>query len=438
LFNQNSLNSDNGGATNNNTNPQNQPTTTSENIVSHNNPTQSQTPQTESVQQETIQPSIDELRDYALQLINEDRAWKGLSLVKLSNNQAAQTHAEDMLKASTLSHYMTDGEKPYMVYTRFAELGDVGQKAAAGVLYTDVQGCINQTYICDPIDVKEEIKRSEYGMMYNDSSHNWGHRDNILDKHHTDVSIGIAFDRYSYYMTQNFEGNYIDYTSPMSEKIGIVTFAGNLKSGSLSSIEIYYDPPPTTYTYQQHKDDDFYKMGDQIATVQPPPESGKYYLPSNSTVEVADLWVQQGNYVNIAFDISPFVTQPGVYTIVAFLDDNGEPFPVTAYSITKPGPMVQEGFKSSKVYYACTQNQLDQFDQLQQQSDILKGRLDPLNQQYDRLLTEYNSRPQTASSEQEYQEGLQMYNQLESMRNQINGLVGQINNLQNQLENFRC
>ncbi len=356
------------------------------------------------------QVTLAELRNYAFQLINEDRTANGLSPVMLSDNQAAQIQADDMLHMQVLSHYMSDGEKPYMVYTKYGGLGNMAQNADA-TQYDDPSQCQSGLVICNVIDPQTEIQKGEFRMMYDDSvCCNNGHRDNILDRHHTNVSIGIAYDKYSFFMTQNFEDNYISFTSPTSENNGIVTFAGNLKSGSLMNIGVYYDPLPTKETYEQHKNDGFYKLGDEIVTVDPPLQDGSYYPPSNETFEVADKLMQTGNYVDTSFDLSPFVTKAGVYTIVAYLQDGAEPFPIISYSITKTSPMVPDGFKSSKVNYACTQNQLDQYDQLQQQ--------------YDALQKQYDSVPKTATSEQEYQRDMQMYNQL--------------NSLQNQMENFKC
>lgn len=356
-----------------------------------------------------ISPQLEQLYVYALELINDDRVNYGLNPVSLSNNQAAQVHADDMLKMGTLSHYLSDGEKPYMVYTRFGGLGYVAQNAAFDG-YSNIPQCNSPNVICTQINPKQSMNSSEYDMMYNDQASNWDHRDNILDKHHTNVSIGIAYDKYSFYMTQNFENNYINYTLPITENNGTVSFSGNLTSGSIQNIGVYYDPLPTPQTYQEHKNDGFYEMGSQLAIIQPPPQAGEYYAPSNETFEVADKWMQQGNYVSVSFDLSPLVTTPGVYTVIVFLEDSAGPFPVTSYSITQPSPMVQEGFESNKMYYACTSTQLTQYNQLQQQYDTLK--------------TQYDGRPSVAISGQEYQQDTQMYNQL--------------NSLQNQLENFRC
>jgi len=66
-----------------------------------------------------FQPSGEqqELFEYALELINKDRRTAGLDPVVLNYNKAAQLHAEDMLDNLFLSHWGTDGFKPYMRYT---------------------------------------------------------------------------------------------------------------------------------------------------------------------------------------------------------------------------------------------------------------------------------------------------------------------------------
>lgn len=387
-----------------------------ENLQTTNNTIQAQTTSTNNVY------SHDELASYALQLINSDRQTAGLPPVKLSNNQAAQIHAEDMLKVRFLSHYMTDGEKPYMVYTKYDGLGYVAQNAAFQG-YQDISQCSNLNTICDAIDPKDAIRQAEYDMMNNDQSSNWGHRDNILDKDHTTVSIGIAYDQYSFYMTQNFENNYLEYTKPISENNGIVSFSGSLSSGTIDNIEIAYDDLPTSSTYDLHKNDGFYKIGDYIANVQTPVFGNEFYVPSDNTFEVADKWNVQANSVDIAFDLSPFVTKPGVYTVVVYLKNNGESIPVTSYSITKTLAMVQEGFKSPKVYYPCTSTQLEQYNQLQQ-------KVDALNQQINSLKPQVQSIPSTVP-QSEYDSDM-------ALISHYNELVSEHNDLVNQIDGFRC
>ncbi|MGI0026616.1 MAG: CAP domain-containing protein [Nitrosopumilaceae archaeon] len=281
-------------------------------------------------------PSHDNLIQFALAKINEDRTKKGLNPVLLSNNTAAQIHAEDVLKTGVISHWMTNGEKPYMTYSEAGGLGYVAQNIAVDGGYQYKQECNNVNIICDKIDPIKAIEGDEYDMMFNDSSSNWGHRDNILDRHRTHVSLGIAYDDYAFVVVQNFENNYIDFSNSITEKNGTVHFSGTLKTGAIEQIGIYYDELPNSVIYEQNKHRTSYSLGDQIGVVVKPPLPNEYYQqPIGYSLIVANQWVNQSGSNNISFNMSPIMNKQGVYTIVVLIDDNGDRFPVTTYSIFK-------------------------------------------------------------------------------------------------------
>ena len=60
---------------------------------------------------------LEELRLYALDLINKDRTKHSVEPVILGSNPAAQLHAQDMIEHDYFGHWWADGRKPYMVYT---------------------------------------------------------------------------------------------------------------------------------------------------------------------------------------------------------------------------------------------------------------------------------------------------------------------------------
>lgn len=267
-----------------------------------------------------------QLQNYALQLINEDRAQSGLGRVVLSPNQAAQAQAEDVLKTRQISHWMTTGEKPYMVYTRYGGQGAVQQNIATAL-------CQGVGCAINPMD---QIKTAEYSMMYDDASSNWGHKANILDSHHTSVSLGIAYDDNTFVIVQNFENNYISFTLPITYASGTVSFSGILSEGKIYNIEIDYDKMPTPVIYQQNKYATSYTTGGPIAIVAKPLPFGQFYQnPSDYTLITAQQWSEHGNSVAVSFDASQVMTRPGVYDVLVWLDVNGDTFPVTYYSIVK-------------------------------------------------------------------------------------------------------
>src|SRR5213594_4675281 len=126
------------------------------------------------------------------------------------------SHAEELLQTRHLSHWTTDGMKPYMRYSLNDGTGYVAQNAAAKyseiddpVFSSRIDACKQGIAYCDPTDVKKAIDTAEYNMMYDDAESNWGHKDNILDKYHTHVSVGIAYDSLDFAIVQNFENQYI-------------------------------------------------------------------------------------------------------------------------------------------------------------------------------------------------------------------------------------
>ena len=71
--------------------------------------------------------SYNEVVQYALKKINEDRFRYNIPAVNLSYNTTAQLQAEDMLRTRLISHYTSDGMKPYMEYTILGGKGYVAQ-----------------------------------------------------------------------------------------------------------------------------------------------------------------------------------------------------------------------------------------------------------------------------------------------------------------------
>lgn len=279
-----------------------------------------------------------DLKQFALQKINEDRKKYNLAPVELRNNEAAQFHAEDVLKTRQISHWMTNGEKPYMTYTRYGGLGAVAQNVdVQGFSNSDIVTCTSGLAICGKIDPFKGIDRGEYAMMYEDKvCCNDGHRDNILDKHHTSVSLGIAYNDYYFVMVQNFEDNYIQFTKPLLADNRHVQLAGSLISGGkFDVIGVYYDKTPTPMVYEENKDKTSYSLGEHIATVVEPIWMGKIYKPTgNEAIVYSDSWSINDKGLNIKFDLSQVVKRSGVYTVVVFLRDiNGSQFPATTYSV---------------------------------------------------------------------------------------------------------
>jgi Cysteine-rich secretory protein family len=287
-----------------------------------------------SSQQPSTMPR-EELVQHVLNRINKDRADFGLLPVELSSNQAAQIHAEDVFGTRQISHWMTNGEKPYMTYTQYDGEGSVQQNVAiAGFSPEQYEQCVTNVLIkCEEIEPLSTIDQLQYEMMYNDKECcNDGHKDNVLNPRHTHVSIGIVYDQYYLALVQNFENNYgLDVDVEDSSEIEI---SGTLLEGQLDHIAIYYDEMPTRAAYEQNKDLLSYSAGELVAVIVKPLPPGYYYesLEGYDIIE-ADRWIEQSDSVNIGFDLADAVEEDGAYTLFALVKDGEEVFDVTSYSV---------------------------------------------------------------------------------------------------------
>ena len=285
----------------------------------------------------------EDLVQYALKKINEDRMKFNLPPVELSQNKAAQIHAEDLFKTKYPhpTHWTTDGMKPYMKYSTYNGIAYVKQNVAIrGYDNATIEKCKNDTFSCDKLNPYTEINNAEWKMVYNDTiCCKDSHKNNILDKYHTHVSLGIVYDDYYFAFAQNFENNYIQFSKPLRQDDGHIQISGmqlkNNNNNTLDSIGVYYDERPSHLIYEENKDKGSYELGKFTASVvKPPPFLFHYEQPSNYTLIQADKWSQKDQLIDVSFDLSSILKKKGVYTIVIyFTDNNKNRFPVTSYSI---------------------------------------------------------------------------------------------------------
>jgi len=264
--------------------------------------------------------SHQELVNYALSLINKDRLDHGLSNVSLSSIKSGQEHAENMLEYHYLSHWDTNGYKPYMRYTLTGGRGAVAENCA-------------WQYNSGSFNVKEAIADLERSMVYDDADSDWGHRDNILDPFHNRVSIGIAYDNHNVYYVQDFEDDYIEWSTFMDiNSNSEVTLSGSFRVHQLSieSINIFYDAYPTNLTSDQLKASysGSYSQGTFVGMALPP----NYFSVEGITI-TAQKWMQTDNYFQIKFDLSQTLDAygKGVYTLYIQSDSDSYHY-LTSYS----------------------------------------------------------------------------------------------------------
>lgn len=263
-------------------------------------------------------PDYCALSAFALGLINQDRATNGTGPVALDYNQAAQQHADSMLYYGYFSHFDTQGYKPYM---RYSVLGGRGADFENVAYYY-----FSIPHFLSTDSVETAIKELEYSMIYNDSSccAN-GHRYNILDPLHNQVSVGVAYNSTTVYFDEEFENNYISLNFSVSQVPASNPYYVTLKgvpTGSFpspNSLYVAFDNSTAAMTPDQlNSGPHEYGPGSLVGGVLPRVgflgDCGQF---SSGTTVCADTWEVTPKTVDIAFPLEPFIEEygPGVYTL---------------------------------------------------------------------------------------------------------------------------
>ena len=191
-----------------------------------------------------------------LRLINDQRQLAGVPPVKLSNNEAAQLHAEAMRDHCFVSHWGLDGMKPYMRYS------------TSGGYQTNAENVAGY-YDCGPFDpyddVEATLREQVLGFMESE-----GHRETMLAPHYRKVSIGIATDR-GIWVVQHFEGDYVEFNELPQLDAGILSMDGRTREGAQvdedAAILVEYDPPLEDLSVKQLDQTECYGPGLPVAVL---------------------------------------------------------------------------------------------------------------------------------------------------------------------------
>jgi hypothetical protein len=170
-------------------------------------------------------------------------------------------------------------------------------------------------------------------MMNDDAEANWGHRNNILDPFHNKVSIGIAYDNDSFYMVQDFEDDYVQWTN-LSISQGEATMAGTLSTSetTIRQVDIYFDPCKnlTSNDLTNALYNNSYDAGTFVGSV-----ANSELLLMEGIFEPAKSWNQSGEAFQLGFSLNPMFSRygRGIYTLRLW-SSNGEC--LTNYSVFFP------------------------------------------------------------------------------------------------------
>lgn len=329
---------------------------------------------------DTSQTNLEQLKNFALTKINDDRKNFGLAPVFQSNNTAAQAQANELLKTQYISHLTVDGLKPYMLYSLYNGTGYVQQNLGQ-ISYMDSKNSISQNnnddnespdkdnnnltfselcssakkFYCEPIDPYKAIENLEYLMIYDDKKCcNDGHKNNTLYKFHTHVSLGIAFNKYYFVMVQNFENRYLESDYQIQKdneniKLEAKILEQNKTNFLINHVSFFLDDHPTKIVYEKNKNKTHYEFGDlKLIVSKPLPPYIKYLQQDDGSYQIieAKKWDLDKNGVNLEIRLPEYLNvKDKVLTMVIYAkkadnmaDVNGEndysapPIPLTSHT----------------------------------------------------------------------------------------------------------
>lgn len=260
----------------------------------------------------TYPPGYQGLAQYALDLINQDRATLGYHALVLSPIGSGEQHADSMLYFGYFSHWDPQGLKPYMRYSALNGTGSVFENVAWQ--HSQDPGYTSLA------DIKSALFRMNFQMMYDDSYSNWEHRANILNPDHDRVSIGVAYGSQDVFFVEDFEDNSVNLTAPLAllgSQVNLTaTLASPLSDGVL---QVYYDPLASVDVGSLRNDSRYtgsYDLGTLIGVVLPTP-STPYLSPAGALTLYALSWQQGPSSLKVVFSLEALTQKcgKGVYTV---------------------------------------------------------------------------------------------------------------------------
>lgn len=263
-------------------------------------------------------------RERLLKLLNEERTHLGLSGLDLDDVacKVATAHALDMVTGGFLSHWGTDGRKPYHRYS-FAGGADATQENV---------GRDDNIESVTPNSVMRELAEI-HTSMYLEEPPNDGHRRAIVSPHHTHVGFGVALKDHNLRLVELYASRYVRLDPfPQTAKCkATVVLTGKLLNAKhfLREVDVCYEPLPTPPDAAWLRTPRPYALPEDFLVLRPKTPVGTYYTDGTT----GDYEWQDGRF---RVPAKLYKDAPGIYTIVFWVRTmpDEKAFPVTGICIT--------------------------------------------------------------------------------------------------------
>ena len=247
------------------------------------------------------------VRNRLLELVNTERSQAGLSALELDDLacKVASNHARDMVGGMFLSHWGSDGRKPYHRYS-FAGGTDAVQENVSSA--DNVQSVTSAGVLKDLHDMHQS--------MIDEVPPNDGHRRTILFPQHTHVGFGIAMKGRSVRLDELYLARYVE-VDPIPRQARIKTrmlVSGKIlrPNDLLNGVEVYYEPLPSPPPIEWLREPRSYGMPEVSERLRPRiPDILFYADGSHGSIDI-----DSANRFRVRVGLSK---EPGINTIMVWI-----------------------------------------------------------------------------------------------------------------------
>lgn len=262
-------------------------------------------------------------RNRLLLLVNDERTRAGLSRLVLDDLacKVATEHAVDMAEHQFLSHWGSDGRKPYQRYSFAGGIDAVQENVSSA---DNIQSLTAASLVADLAEM--------HVSLFEEAAPSDGHRRTILHRRHTHVGFGIALRDYSLRLDELYLSKYvkIDSVQTQASPKATVPISGRLldQNHALIAADVYYEALPAPPSIDWLRTPRPWGLPEVRVTLRPRlPRKSVYVDGSKGTIErdKAGFW----------FPVVLFNEKPGIYTVLIWLarSKSDEPFPATEICI---------------------------------------------------------------------------------------------------------
>lgn len=248
------------------------------------------------------------VQEQLLGLVNAERSQAGLTRLELDDLacKVASEHSRDLIRGRFLSHWGTDGRKPYHRYSFAGGIDAVQENVSAA---EDIQSLAATNVAGDFFDM--------HRTMLNEVPPNDGHRRTILDPRHTHVGFGLGFQGRSLRLDELYLARYL-HINPIPRRAksrATIVLTGNLLNPGhfLHEVDVFYEPlpaPPDAGWFQTLRS---VSLPDVYVPLRPKAPPGTTYADGTS----GDYeWRRDGRF---RVPAKLFKTEPGIYTVVFWI-----------------------------------------------------------------------------------------------------------------------